>query len=80
MRLASILCLTFCMVGASLAENSVTRLNLNNGKLTVSQSYCRICADTARTCRLKCNGSGACIQACDDAFQDCVEQNCGRRY
>jgi hypothetical protein len=46
----------------------------------VAQSYCATCADTAATCRGKCNGAGRCIQACDDAFRDCVDQNCRRRY
>ena len=57
-------------------------IRLENGKLVVAQTYCGICFDNATACRLACNGSGICIQACDERLQDCREQNCGarRRY
>jgi hypothetical protein len=79
MKLIATLCLLFFMTGTSFAEDSPASSKLRNGKTVVAQSYCRACADTASACRLNCNGSGTCIQACDNAFRDCVDQNCPRR-
>jgi len=67
------------MSGASLADNNASRFKINNGHVVLAQSYCGICFDNATACRLACNGSGTCIQACDDALRDCREQNCGFR-
>ena len=50
------------------------------GKTIVAQSYCGICAEANTSCRLGCNGAGACIQACNDHYRDCLRQNfCGHR-
>lgn len=67
------------MGGVSLADNNASRFKIDNGRIIVAQSYCGICSDNATACRLACNGSGTCIQACDDALRDCREQNCGLR-
>jgi len=79
MKLVAALCILFLMTGISLAENSATRLTIRNGTFVVAQSYCGMCADKATACRIKCNGSGTCLQSCDDGYQDCVNQNCERR-
>lgn len=68
------------MSGASLADNATSRFKIENGRIIVAQSYCRMCLDSATACRLACNGAGTCIQACDDRLRDCREQNCGSRY
>jgi hypothetical protein len=65
--------------GATLADDNASRFKIENGRIIVAQSYCAICFDNATTCRLACNGSGACIQACDDMLRECREQNCGSR-
>jgi len=80
MKLITALCIQLLMVGASIADINATSLTIKNGKFIVAQSYCGMCADAATACRIKCNGSGTCIQACDDDFRDCVDQNCRRRY
>jgi hypothetical protein len=80
MKLVTTLCILLLMAGASFADNSATSLKISNGRFTVAQSYCGMCADAATACRIKCSGAGTCIQACDDAFRDCVDQNCRRRY
>jgi len=67
------------MNGAVLADNLASRFKIDNGRIILAQSYCAMCSDSATACRLACNGSGACIQACDDALRDCREQNCGVR-
>ena len=67
------------MNSVSSAENSATRFKITDGHIVIAQSYCGICSDNAMACRLACNGSGVCIQACDDALRDCREQNCGFR-
>ena len=79
MKLAAALCMLFLMTGTSFAENNATGLTIRNGRFVVAQSYCGMCADKATACRIKCNGSGTCLQACDDGYRDCVNQNCGRR-
>lgn len=65
--------------GASLADSNATRFTIQSGRIVVAQSYCAMCFDSASSCRLGCNGSGACIQACDDQLRDCREQNCRSR-
>lgn len=67
------------MTNASLADANANRFKIENGKIIVAQSYCRICTDNRTSCQLGCNGAGACIQACDDRFRECSEQNCGPR-
>ena len=80
MKLVIAPCMLLLMTGISFAGGNATSLKLRNGNFVVAQSYCGMCADNATACRIKCSGSGTCIQACDDAFRDCVEQNCRRRY
>src|SRR3954469_5405404 len=67
------------MSGAALADNDASRFEIDNGRIVLAQSYCAMCSDSATACRLACNGSGTCIQACDDRLRDCREQNCGFR-
>jgi hypothetical protein len=67
------------MSGASFADANATRFQIANGKIIVAQSYCGICADGNTACRLGCNGAGACLQACNDKYRDCLRANfCGR--
>jgi hypothetical protein len=80
MKLLSALCILVITTTTSLAQPNATSIEMKNGKFRVAQSYCAMCADKASACRVGCNGSGACIQGCDDAFRDCIEQNCRRRY
>jgi hypothetical protein len=79
MRFVAATVLVIVMCATSVAAGDATRLKTENGKLIVAQSYCGICFDNATACRLACNGSGTCIQACDDRLQDCRELNCGVR-
>ena len=65
--------------GVSWADTNASRFKMENGRIIVAQSYCVLCSDSATACRLACNGSGTCIQACDDALRECREQNCGVR-
>jgi len=67
------------MTSAALADANASRFRIENGKMVVAQSYCGMCADNRTSCQLGCNGAGACIQACDDQYRDCREQNCGSR-
>ena len=70
MKFMSAVFIVLSMSGASLAENATSRFKVENGRIIVAQSYCRMCVDSAT----------ACIQACDDRLRDCREQNCGSRY
>jgi hypothetical protein len=65
--------------GASLADTSASRFRVENGRIVVAQSYCRMCADDRTYCVTKCNGAGTCIQNCDYDFQLCRERNCQYR-
>ena len=75
MRLLAALCLLLLATELSFAENTATSLKLRNGTFVVAQSYCGMCADKATACRIACNGSGTCIQACDNDYRDCADQN-----
>jgi hypothetical protein len=66
------------MTSTSLADANASRLRIENGKIIVAQSYCDMCANSATSCRLGCNGSGTCIQACEDQYRDCARANCRR--
>ena len=66
------------LTNTSLADAIANRLRIENGKIVVAQSYCRMCADSRTSCQLGCNGAGTCIQACDDQYRDCTRQNCRR--
>ncbi|SHM85130.1 hypothetical protein [Bradyrhizobium lablabi] len=79
MKLAAAVAILLLMGGVSLADNA-SRFKIENGEFIVAQSYCRMCDDSATSCRLACNGSGTCLQACDDKLRDCREQNCSARY
>jgi hypothetical protein len=80
MKLLTALYILVLTTSASRADPNATSIEIRNGKFEVAQSYCAMCADQASACRIACNGSGACIQACDDNLRDCIEQNCRRRY
>ena len=80
MKLVTALCILLFMAGISFAGSNATSIEIRNEKFKVAQSYCGMCADKASACRIRCNGSGACIQGCDDDYLDCIEQNCRRRY
>ena len=80
MKPVTALWLLLLMADTSFADSNATSPKIRNGKFSVAQSYCAMCADQATACRIKCNGSGTCIQACDDAYLDCIDQNCRRRY
>ena len=62
------------MGGTSLADANAIRFKIENGKIVVAQSYCGICVINDSSCRLQCNGSGTCIQACDDQYIACRRQ------
>ena len=64
---------------ASLADTASSSFRAATGKITVAQSYCRMCADDRTTCVIKCNGAGVCIQNCDYDYQLCVERACQYR-
>jgi hypothetical protein len=65
--------------GASFAGTAASHFRIANGKITVAQSYCRMCTDDRTTCIIKCNGAGACIQNCDYDYQLCTERACQYR-
>ena len=64
---------------ASSADTASSQFRAATGKITVAQSYCRMCADDRTTCVIKCNGAGVCIQNCDYDYQLCVERACQYR-
>jgi hypothetical protein len=65
--------------GASSANDNASHFKMADGKITVAQNSCGICAEQNTSCRLGCNGSGACIQACGDHYKDCLRQSFCRR-
>ena len=78
MKCVTALAMLLLVTSTSSADANVNRFRMENGKIIVAQSYCAMCADTARSCRLRCNGSGTCIQACDDQSRECAIENCRR--
>ena len=64
---------------ASSASTASYSSRAATGKITVAQSYCRMCVDDRTTCVIKCNGAGVCIQNCDYDYQLCVERSCRYR-
>jgi hypothetical protein len=46
------------------------------GKIRTAQSYCAICGNDRVACITRCNGSGTCIQNCDDDYRLCIERAC----
>jgi hypothetical protein len=79
MRFLIAVATVLAMSTVSLADNNASQFKIDNGRIILAQTYCGICSDNATACRLACNGSGACIQGCDDALRDCRELNCGFR-
>jgi hypothetical protein len=80
MRCLTALCVLLFMRGAASADVGASRFKISNGKIIVAQTDCGICAEGNTSCRLECNGAGACLQACDEHYRDCLRQNfCGRR-
>jgi hypothetical protein len=55
-----------------------TTFNSRTKSTTVAQSYCAICGSDRTNCVVRCNGSGACVQKCDDDYRLCVERACSR--
>jgi hypothetical protein len=80
MKLLTALWILVLLTSTSLAEPNATSIEIKNGKFRVAQSYCAMCADKSSACRIACNGSGTCIQACDDDYRNRTDQNCRRRY
>jgi hypothetical protein len=80
MKLLTAMWILVLLTSTSWAEPNATSIEIKNGKFRVAQSYCAMCADKASACRVACNGSGTCIQVCNDALRDCIEENCRRRY
>ena len=76
--------LALTILGVWLCEASGAELTagyrLDRPNATIAQSYCAMCADDRTACIIKCNGAGACIQACDDDFRLCRERACYRRW
>jgi hypothetical protein len=79
MKYYAALAILLVTTSAPLASENASRLRIENGKIVVAQSYCRMCEDSRTSCQLGCNGAGACIQTCEDRFIDCRELNCGSR-
>jgi hypothetical protein len=80
MRALIIAVSTLLLAGeASLAGTAASHFRAANGKITVAQSYCRMCADERTACIIKCNGAGTCIQNCDYDYQLCRERSCQYR-
>jgi hypothetical protein len=79
MRFIAAVGMMLSMCGASLADSNATRFRIEGGRIVVAQSYCGMCADSTTSCRSGCNGSGTCIQACDEKLRECRQQNCGSR-
>lgn len=59
------------------SEQQSTQASLGQ-PLKVAQSYCAICGNDRMSCVLRCNGSGACVQNCDNDYRLCVERACRR--
>ena len=79
MRLLITLCSLLLIGGTSFAETNASPARVRNGKFVIAQSYCRMCIDARESCILRCNGSGLCIQRCNEDLEDCLEQNCRNR-
>ena len=78
MRMVLVLVAMLAVVGkVAGAEPPHTNLNFSRGTM-IAQSYCAICGNQRTDCVLRCNGSGVCIQNCDDDYQLCVERACRR--
>jgi MinD superfamily P-loop ATPase len=76
--------LALSIIGLWLCEANGAELmasyRLDRPNATFAQSYCAMCAEDRTACTIKCNGAGACIQACDNDFLLCRERACGRRW
>jgi hypothetical protein len=79
MRTAVVVAGLLLMLSEALgAESTYTNLRNHSQRVIIAQSFCAICKDERTYCVLKCNGSGTCIQICDDDYRLCVERACGR--
>jgi hypothetical protein len=76
MKCVMALAMLLLITSTSSPDENANRFIRENGKITVAQSYCAMCADSTTSCRLRCNGSGTCIQACDDQYRECARENC----
>jgi hypothetical protein len=76
---AFVLCVLLLTAGEAWAATNATQLKFVNGKIVVAQSRCQMCDDQRTDCVVRCNGSGACIQSCNDDYQLCTERACQDR-
>jgi len=79
MKFVTVAGVLLLLSGASAAETKASLIQAKSRAIVVAQSYCAMCADSNTSCRLTCNGSGTCIQACDDQLRECRRQNCESR-
>lgn len=78
MRMVLVLVAILALVGkVAGAEQPPANSNFSRGT-KIAQSYCAICGNQRTDCVIKCDGSGACIQSCDDDYRLCVERACRR--
>jgi hypothetical protein len=76
--------ITLALIGIVFILSDAVRAEQTTGNLkgvqgtTIAQSYCAICGNERTSCVTRCNGSGACIQNCDDDYRLCVERACRR--
>jgi hypothetical protein len=75
MKVIVALCAIGLTCSASFAQANATRLRNGNGGIVIAQSYCGQCSDARTSCVARCNGSGACIQRCDDEYDSCLDRN-----
>jgi hypothetical protein len=73
----AIIGIVFMLSEAVGAEQVASNSRIIRGT-TIAQSYCAICGNDRTDCVLRCNGSGACIQNCDNDYRICVERACRR--
>jgi hypothetical protein len=78
MRIAlALMAFVFMLSEALSVEQTASNPRIMRGT-TIAQSYCAICGNDRTNCVVNCNGSGACIQNCDNDYRLCVERACRR--
>ena len=60
------------------AEPNASNFQIRKGRMMIAQSFCEMCRNERTYCVIKCNGSGTCIQNCEDDYRLCVERACRR--
>jgi hypothetical protein len=63
---------------AARAEPIARNLRTGQKHIVLAQSFCAVCKDNRTYCVIKCNGSGICIQNCDNDYRLCAERACAR--